>query len=297
MQTVGDHSSEVGHPNPPCTVNHVDQPAPTRTGRRPPPPWIEVRIARREVLGEHMVGLTLHGEGLASMEAPGPAASIRLLVPGADADGSAGDAPAPLVLPAWNGNEFLLPDGRRPVIRTFTPLRFDAGAATLDVEVVRHPGGAVSGWAERCEVGAHAAVSGPGRGFEVDPGAASWLLLGDEAAMPAIGQVLAAIGDTVPTDVVVEVGSAAAQRHLATTDSTRVCHLRRDRDGRPGDSLVEHVRSLERVDPGTHVWAAGEAAAMQAIRKELRGRLSVARDHMTVRGYWKLGTTPPRLGA
>ena len=124
--------------------------------------------------------------------------------------------------------------------------------------------------------------------------AGSWLLLGDETAMPAIGQVLAAIGDTVPTDVVVEVGSAAAQRHLATTDSTRVCHLRRDRDGRPGDSLVQHVGSLAAIDRGTHVWAAGEAAAMQAIRKELRGRLSVERDHMTVRGYWKLDTPRPR---
>ena len=35
-------------------------------------------------------------------------------------------------MPAWNGNEFLLPDGRRPAIRTFTPRRVDPDALELD---------------------------------------------------------------------------------------------------------------------------------------------------------------------
>ena len=47
-------------------------------------------------------------------------------------------------MPAWNGNEFLLPDGSRPAIRTLTPLRIDTDGLELDVEVVLHrPAGRV----------------------------------------------------------------------------------------------------------------------------------------------------------
>jgi NADPH-dependent ferric siderophore reductase len=39
------------------------------------------------------------------------------------------------------------------------------------------------------------------------------------------------------------------------------------------------------------VWAAGEAAAMQRIRKHLFDERNAPRDHTTVRGYWKHGRT------
>jgi len=38
-------------------------------------------------------------------------------------------------MPSWNGNEFLLADGRRPTIRTFTPRRVDPEALELDLDV------------------------------------------------------------------------------------------------------------------------------------------------------------------
>ena len=44
-------------------------------------------------------------------------------------------------MPVWNDNEFIRPDGFRPVIRKLTPHRFDPVARTLDVEVVVHSGG------------------------------------------------------------------------------------------------------------------------------------------------------------
>jgi NADPH-dependent ferric siderophore reductase len=37
------------------------------------------------------------------------------------------------------------------------------------------------------------------------------------------------------------------------------------------------------------VWAAGEAAAVQRIRRHLFEERSMARAHTTVRGYWKHG--------
>jgi NADPH-dependent ferric siderophore reductase len=37
------------------------------------------------------------------------------------------------------------------------------------------------------------------------------------------------------------------------------------------------------------VWAAGEAAAMQRIRRHLFDERDVPRRHAVVRGYWKAG--------
>ena len=80
------------------------------------------------------------GRELEGLTVEHPAASVRLLVPSS--------ASGELVLPAWNGNEFLLADGRRPVIRTFTPRRLDPDGLELDIEVVIHGRGAATEWAE-----------------------------------------------------------------------------------------------------------------------------------------------------
>lgn len=228
------------------------EPTATRS-RREPPPLVPVTLVGRAVLSDRMLRLTFEGVGLRELVVPDPAASVRLLVPSP----AAGDD---LELPEWNGNEFLLADGSRPALRTFTPLRVDNDAGRLDLEIVRHAGGAVSGWAERARPGAEAAISGPGRGYEIDVTATRFILLGDETAVPAIGQLVTVLSATATVEV-----------HIAAA----------------GADLVAAARSLGPLDDTTRVWAAGEAAAMQAIRRHLFEALGVPRSHATVRGYWK----------
>src|SRR5436853_1618117 len=127
--------------------------------RREPPAFRAVTARRVERLGPRMVRITFSGPDLAPLTAGLPAASVRLLLPAANAR-------EPEV-PVWNGNEFLLPDGRRPTIRTFTPRRVIAGPDEVDVEIVIHGGGPSSRWAEAAEPGATAAISGPGRGYAI----------------------------------------------------------------------------------------------------------------------------------
>ena len=55
----------------------------------------------------------------------------------------------------------------------------------------------------------------------------------------------------------------------------------------PGRTLVETVTSLDHVPPA--VWVAGEAAAVQRIRKHLFDERGMSRSEATVRGYWKHG--------
>ncbi|MEM7286145.1 MAG: SIP domain-containing protein, partial [Actinomycetota bacterium] len=55
----------------------------------------------------------------------------------------------------------------------------------------------------------------------------------------------------------------------------------------PGFTLVAAARSISSADSDTHVWAAGEAASMQAIRKHCFDELDLPRSQTTIRGYWK----------
>jgi NADPH-dependent ferric siderophore reductase len=252
----------------------------TRRLRREPPAFRHVEVRRIERLTPRLVRVTLGGAELAGFTVDQPAASVRVLLPtpgGTD-----------LVVPSWNGNEFLLPDGRRPTIRTLTPWRVDPDALELDVGIVVHGGGVASDWALSAEAGDSAAISGPGRGYTVDGDAPAYLVAGDETALPAITQVLDAVPDETPVQVRVEVahpdGRLALLEHAGSTIDW--CDLAPGAP--PGDALDTAVRDVELTD-GTRVWAAGEAAAMQRIRRHLFDDRGLPRAHTSVRGYWKHG--------
>lgn len=227
-----------------------------------------------EVRGVAMVNpclarVTLGGAGLEGFTIDEPAASVRLLLPSPPS--------RELVVPTWNGNEFLFADGERPVIRTLTPLRA-ADAAELDVEIVLHDEGLASRWASGAGSGDAAAVSGPGRGYVIDPDAGSYVLAGDESAIPAITQLLESLAPTSAVSVFVEARDAA----------------RRALPDHPGavvewcDSLLDALRDAD-LTGDTRVWAAGEAAAMQRIRRHLFEARGIARRQASIRGYWKYG--------
>jgi NADPH-dependent ferric siderophore reductase len=240
-----------------------------------------VAVRRVEPVGARLTRLTLAGDELAGFPPPEPAASVRVLFPT--------PPHADLVLPEWNGNEFLLPDGSRPAIRTLTPVRFDPATRELDVDIVFHGAGAASTWArEAAHPGTETAVSGPGRGYAVVTDAPAYLLGGDETALPAIRQLLGVIPGTIPTAVHVEVsrpdGRIALPDHAAATITWHDLPA----GAAPGDALVGAIADAE-VVPGGRVWVAGEAAAVQRIRRHLFETRGVARPLTTIRGYWKHG--------
>jgi NADPH-dependent ferric siderophore reductase len=253
---------------------------PTIRLRREPPRFRHVTIRRVEQLTPRMRRVTIGGPELADLEPPELAASVRLLLPAPDAH--------EVVVPAWNGNEFLLADGTRPIIRTLTPLRFDQPTEQLDVEVVMHDDGPLSGWARSAEPGSPVALSGPGRGYSIDLDAPAFLLAGDESAMPAIGQLLDALPREAAVQVCIEVAHPEARLALPDHPHATVEWLDLPAGGTPGDVMAEAVRHAE-IGPDTRVWVAGEAAAVQRIRRHCFEERSVPRAHATIRGYWKRG--------
>ena len=174
--------------------------------RREPPRFRRVHVERVERRSPRLVGVTLTGAELEGLTIEQPAASVRILLP---LPGS-----AELVMPVWNGNEFLLADGTRPPLRTFTPRRVDPERLELDIEVVDHGAGVASEWATRAARGDQAAVSGPGRGYAADDAATAFLLVGDETALPAISQLLEELPADATVRVHVEVADPAARLDL-----------------------------------------------------------------------------------
>ncbi len=251
-----------------------------RRVRREPPRFRQVVLARFEPRTPRLVRITLTGDALVGMPAPDPAASVRLLLPAAPG--------APLVIPEWTGNEFLLPDGTRPVLRTFTPWRRDPESDTLAIDVALHGPGAASAWATTAAPGAPVAVSGPGRGSAPEPDAPSYLLLGDESALPAIEQVLNVLPSTATVQVVVEL--ADDRGLLPSLAAVTPVDWQLLPAGRaPATPSSPRCATLP-VTADTRVWAAGEAAAMQRIRRHLFEERGLPRPRAVIRGYWKTGS-------
>lgn len=243
--------------------------------RREPPAFRRLEVRRVVDRSPRLRRVVVGGPALSGFAIDRPAASVRLLLP----RDSAG-----LVLPSWNGNEFLFADGTRPPIRTLTPIATGSDDEVA-VEVVLHGASVLTAWARAAEPGSPVALSGPGRGYEVDAEAEAFLLVGDESALPAIATLVPALPHRAVVDVVVEVADPVARIELPPHPRLEVewCV---GSAGAPGDAMCAAVVARS-VAAGTRVWAAGEAAAVQRVRRHLFDECGLTRADAVVRGYWK----------
>ena len=255
--------------------------------RREPPRFRRVTVRRAQRLSPRMARVTLCGPELEGLAVDQPAASVRLLLPP--------PGEAELVMPRWDGNVYLLPGGGRAPIRTFTPRRLAREALELDLDIVIHGRGVASEWAERAAPGDEAAASGPARGYDVDADAPAFFLGGDETAIPAISQLLEVLPRQTPVQVRIEVAHPDARLELPDHGGATVEWLDLPSGARPGDALLDAVRDAD-LPPGGRVWVAGEAAAVQRVRRHLFEERGFSRAEATVRGYWKHGRTGDGTG-
>jgi NADPH-dependent ferric siderophore reductase len=238
-----------------------------------------VQVRSKQLLSPHMLRIVLGGDELDGFAIESPASSVRLLLP------PRGERT--LVMPTWNGNQFELPDGTRAPIRTFTPRYHDDARRELTLDVVLHDHGAATDWARTAEVGDDAAISGPGRSETIDDDARSHLLVGDESAIPAIGQLLEAFDADHRVDVHIEIAAPDAVLELPEHPNATVTWHPCTPDAAPGTAMVAVVESVAELPDS--VWVAGEAAAVQRIRTHLFDERGRTRANVTARGYWKHG--------
>jgi len=173
---------------------------------------IAPRLVSVEVTGEELDGFA---------EAP-PTAHLKVMLPPPGADRLLLPEQGPEG-PVWSHDESL-----RPVMRTYTPRRYDPATKTLELQFVLHGVGPASEWAERVAVGDEIAVAGPGGRFAFDPAVERWWLAADESALPAVGTLLDALPETASAEVHVEVEGPDDEIELPSAAKTTVTwHHRR----------------------------------------------------------------------
>jgi NADPH-dependent ferric siderophore reductase len=240
-----------------------------------------VEVRRADWLTPHLVRVTFGGPALDGFELGLPTGHIKVFLP------SAGE-PEP-ALPSYGPDGPTFDDALpRPTIRTYTPRRFDTATRELVVDFVIHEEGPASDWAARAAPGDKVAIAGPGRGYDVDRDARSFVIGGDEAALPALGVLLETLPSDASIDVIAEVRDDTARVELPDHPGARTHWCESRPDDAPGSALGAAFRDVE-LQSDTRVWVATEAHAVRTIRRALLNDRECDPARVVTRGYWKLG--------
>jgi NADPH-dependent ferric siderophore reductase len=231
-------------------------------------------------------------DGLDGFADAAPTSHLKVFLP---ADGQ--DEP---LLPEFTPDGAVYPEGPPPVIRTYTPRRYDRAAKTLEIQFLLHGDGPAAAWAQRAKPGDKLAVAGPGGRFSLEPAAEHWWLAADESAIPAVGTLLDALPETVTVDAHIEVDGPQDEIDLTAGKQKAIVSWHHRRDGADGangangahgafgQELIAAARDA--VIPDTaRVWVACEAAAMREIRRYLVRERGIPATRLVTRGYWRSG--------
>lgn len=237
-----------------------------------------VHVLRTLRLSPHIVRVTFGSPELHDFTSLGFDDHVKLMLPQ--------PGQAELVLPAPGPNGPSLPEGApRPVMRDYTPRRFDPQAGELDIEFALHGDGPAALWAAQAQPGQTVGIGGP-RGSFVVPTDFDWhLLIGDETALPAIARRLEELPAGTQALAVVAI-DPADQRALATAATLHLQWVAPTRE-----ALLQAVSALALPAGTGYAWAAGEASAMAQVRELLIRHHGVAREHCRCAAYWKTGAS------
>ncbi|MGN8275203.1 siderophore-interacting protein [Pseudomonas sp. SMN5] len=174
--------------------------------------------------------------------------------------------------------------GPLPAMRDYTPRRYDLQTLELDLDFVLHGDGPAATWAAQARPGQYLNIGGP-RGSMIVPDIFdSYLLIGDETALPAIARRLEGLAPNRRALVVVEVANGAEQQLLQSPARVHVIWVLRE--GRQ-DSLLTTVQHLDMPGGKLYAWVATESRVSRQIRKVLLEEKGLDQAFVKAVGYWK----------
>ncbi len=114
------------------------------------------------------------------------------------------------------------------------------------------------------------------------------LLVGDEAAIPAIAAALERLAPEARADVYLEVANETEQLPLRQTPNTKVTWVHRDSDGSDyGVSLARTVREAGLPEGRVHAFVHGNAYLVRDLRRFLFVEQRLDRSQASISGYWR----------
>jgi len=249
------------------------------------------RVEHVEQLTPQLVRVVLGGEGLAGFSAgefTDHYVKLQFPPPG-----------APYTVPYDADAVRALPREQQPVMRTYSVRSWDPDAGLLTIDFVVHGDEGLAGpWAATAEPGDRIGFFGPGGAYQPDPEAESHLLIGDEAALPAIAATLERLPRDAHVEVYLEVAGRADQQELPMTTDTTVHWVHRDRTGLDyGQALCVAVRA-NNLPPGRlQAFVHGNADMVKNLRRYLFVEHGLNRSSVSISGYWRTGHTEDRWQA
>ena len=247
-----------------------------RITRRGPHPvrFRTLRVLRKARLAPHYARITLGGD-LTGFVSEGADDHVKLFFPD---PGARAMTPPTLV----DGRPRLTAE-QRARMRDFTPRRYDVAAGELVIDFALHEHGVASEWARRAAVGDVLGAGGPRGSFVVRYDFDWYLLVGDEAGLPAIGRRLEELPAGAEVFVVAQVEGPDEELELPGSPTLRWIHRSR------GDSLVDAVRALDLPGGDGFVFAGAENAEVRALREHVFDERGIPREHTRISAYWKRG--------
>ena len=237
----------------------------------------EIKRRRLEVLRvvditPRMRRITLGGEQLAGFVSLGSDDHIKLLFAQNAAEQAALESPTFSV----KG------EGPQPAMRDYTPRRIDLSRGELDIDFVLHGDGPASTWAEQAKPGQHLHIAGP-RGSMIVPDIFdSYLLVGDETAIPAIARRLEELPAGRKALVVIEIADEHEKQALDSAADVQVTWVVRGQD-----ELLGTLRDLQVPEGSLYAWVATETKLSRQVRRVLLDEHKLNDEFVKAVGYWR----------
>ncbi len=239
------------------------------------------QVVRISPLTPHLVRITVGGEDLRDFNSASFDDHVKVFFPAPGA--------AKPVLPTFGPNGPVRDSNAAPpLMRDFTPRRFDPTACELDIEFVLHDAGPATTWAAQAKVGQYLGIGGP-RGSMIIPTGFDWhLLVGDDTALPAMARRLEELPRGVRAIVVAEVAGPDAHVDFKTQADLNLTWVHRDRTKPAG--LLATLSTLPALPPGEgYAWVATESAAVRPLRAHLVNDRGIGKSRIRAASYWKRG--------
>jgi NADPH-dependent ferric siderophore reductase len=168
------------------------------------------------------------------------------------------------------------------VTRVYTIRSVDAGRSRIAVDFVLHEGNHSpgAGFALNAAPGDVIGILGPGG--DGCPDAPRLLLMGDEAALPAISRMVESLPPGCAADVVVEVEDEGEEQDIASQAQVRWTWLHRR------GTLAARLDGGGLAD--SFIWAGCEQRLAARLREKLRARLPDRKGSHRIYGYWNAGS-------
>jgi NADPH-dependent ferric siderophore reductase len=246
-------------------------------------------VARAEHVTRHVRQLTFAGGDLSTFTPSAADQFVYVLTP----------PPGRRELTIDNGFTWehyaTMPPEEQPVGAYYTVRRWRPESAELDVWFVLHgadgsqPDGPAASWAARAEPGDPVALWGPRTAFAPPAGTEWFLLVADDAGLPAVAAIIESLPATTPIVVVAEVDEEEDQPPLPAGDNVDVrwCFRRGLPAGRT-TLLVDTVRGLDWPAAQGYAWGGAESRCITAVRRHVRDERGLSPVAVSMTGYWRV---------